>query len=233
MAPALVAAGDIMEFDLDGNATGGDARTPYVERFIHGAIYKARPDVTAVVHSHSPSVIPFGVTGGSAAADLSHERLPRRRRADLRDPRRRRDDRHADPRQRARRRARADAGAAGGGADARPRLGRGRQLDPAGRVPSDLHRDERAPADGGDAARHDQLPRAGGGAARGGDERLGAPPPVGAVEAEGHPRPGARARARQLGARASDPPARVARGGARRSAPAARSPSPIRRSRSG
>ena len=54
-----------MEFDLDGNATGGDTRRPYLERFIHGAIYKARPDVTSVVHSHSPSVIPFGVTGGS------------------------------------------------------------------------------------------------------------------------------------------------------------------------
>jgi HCOMODA/2-hydroxy-3-carboxy-muconic semialdehyde decarboxylase len=65
MAPALVAAGDIMEFDLDGNATGGDTRAPYLERFIHGAIYKARPDVAAVVHSHSPSVIPFGVTGGA------------------------------------------------------------------------------------------------------------------------------------------------------------------------
>jgi len=65
MAPALVAAADIMEFDLDGNAAGGDARRPYLERFIHGAIYKARADVHAVVHSHSPSVIPFGVTGGS------------------------------------------------------------------------------------------------------------------------------------------------------------------------
>jgi ribulose-5-phosphate 4-epimerase/fuculose-1-phosphate aldolase len=65
MAPALVEAGDIMEFDLDGNAAGGDTRRPYLERFIHGAIYKARPDVTSVVHSHSPSVIPFGVTGGS------------------------------------------------------------------------------------------------------------------------------------------------------------------------
>jgi HCOMODA/2-hydroxy-3-carboxy-muconic semialdehyde decarboxylase len=65
MAPALVAAGDIMEFDLDGNIQGGDPRAPYLERFIHGAIYKARPDVSAVVHSHSPSVIPFGVTGGS------------------------------------------------------------------------------------------------------------------------------------------------------------------------
>jgi len=65
MAPALVAAADIMEFDLDGNAAGGDARRPYLERFIHGAIYKARVDVHAVVHSHSPSVIPYGVTSGS------------------------------------------------------------------------------------------------------------------------------------------------------------------------
>jgi len=65
MAPALVAAEDIMEFDLDGNVAGGDTRAPYLERFIHGAIYKARPEVAAVVHSHSPSVIPFGVTGGS------------------------------------------------------------------------------------------------------------------------------------------------------------------------
>ena len=65
MAPALVTAADIMEFDLDGNAAGGDARRPYLERFIHGAIYKARADVHAIVHSHSPSVIPFGVTGGS------------------------------------------------------------------------------------------------------------------------------------------------------------------------
>jgi ribulose-5-phosphate 4-epimerase/fuculose-1-phosphate aldolase len=65
MAPALVEAGDIMAFDLDGNPANGDARLPYLERFIHGAIYKARPDVAAVVHSHSPSVIPFGVTGGA------------------------------------------------------------------------------------------------------------------------------------------------------------------------
>ena len=64
-APALVEAGDIMAFDLDGNTMDGDTRAPYLERFIHGAIYKARADVNAVVHSHSPSVIPFGVTGGA------------------------------------------------------------------------------------------------------------------------------------------------------------------------
>ena len=43
MAPALVEAGDIMEFDLDGNAAGGDTRRPYLERFIHGAIYRPGP----------------------------------------------------------------------------------------------------------------------------------------------------------------------------------------------
>jgi HCOMODA/2-hydroxy-3-carboxy-muconic semialdehyde decarboxylase len=65
MAPALVTAGDILEFDLESNALDARGRASYLERFIHGAIYKARPDVRAVVHSHSPSVIPFGVTGSN------------------------------------------------------------------------------------------------------------------------------------------------------------------------
>ena len=63
MAPALVAAADIMEFELDGAPVAAAGRTPYLERFIHGAIYRARPDVMAVVHSHSPGIIPFGVAG--------------------------------------------------------------------------------------------------------------------------------------------------------------------------
>ncbi|HUY01766.1 MAG TPA: class II aldolase/adducin family protein [Rhodocyclaceae bacterium] len=63
LAPALVTAADIIEFDLDGNAVDAGGRAVYLEIFIHGAIYKARPDVQAVVHSHSPSVIPFGVAG--------------------------------------------------------------------------------------------------------------------------------------------------------------------------
>ena len=62
MAPALVTADDIMEFDLDGNALDPRGRTLYTERFIHSEIYKAHPDITAIVHSHSPSIIPFGVT---------------------------------------------------------------------------------------------------------------------------------------------------------------------------
>ena len=62
-APGLVVAADIVSYDLDGNAVSATEERPYLERFIHGEIYRARPDVMAVVHSHSPSVIPFGVTG--------------------------------------------------------------------------------------------------------------------------------------------------------------------------
>src|SRR5712692_3976851 len=62
IAPELVTAADIMEYDLDSNPVDARGRGSYLERFIHGEIYKARPDVKAVVHSHSPSVIPFGVS---------------------------------------------------------------------------------------------------------------------------------------------------------------------------
>jgi ribulose-5-phosphate 4-epimerase/fuculose-1-phosphate aldolase len=51
-----------MEFDLDGNAVDAKGRTVFLERFIHSEIYKARPDVMAVVHTHSPGVIPFSVS---------------------------------------------------------------------------------------------------------------------------------------------------------------------------
>src|ERR1700688_2139583 len=62
LAPALVTADDIKEFDLDGNAVDARGRTVFLERFIHSEIYKARPDVMSVVHTHSPGVIPFSVT---------------------------------------------------------------------------------------------------------------------------------------------------------------------------
>jgi HCOMODA/2-hydroxy-3-carboxy-muconic semialdehyde decarboxylase len=62
IAPALVTIDDIMEFDLDSNPVDQRGRGMFIERFIHSEIYKARPDVNAVVHSHSPGVIPFGVT---------------------------------------------------------------------------------------------------------------------------------------------------------------------------
>ena len=60
-SPELVALDDVMEFTLEGEAVDDD-RTPYAERHIHGAIYEARPDVNSIVHNHSHSVIPFGVT---------------------------------------------------------------------------------------------------------------------------------------------------------------------------
>src|ERR1700730_1012553 len=51
-APALVTPADITEYDLDSNPVTNTSATGYTERFIHGEIYKARPDVTAVVHCH-------------------------------------------------------------------------------------------------------------------------------------------------------------------------------------
>ena len=60
-APALVIAADLVEHDLD-SAPVADKRKGFIERYIHGEIYRARPDVMAIVHSHSPSVIPFGVS---------------------------------------------------------------------------------------------------------------------------------------------------------------------------
>jgi ribulose-5-phosphate 4-epimerase/fuculose-1-phosphate aldolase len=62
LAPALVTSDDIMAFDLDGNALDARGRPVFLERFIHGEIYKARPDVMSVVHTHSAGVIPFTVT---------------------------------------------------------------------------------------------------------------------------------------------------------------------------
>ena len=61
-APQLVERDDIMEFSFDGTPVGGDTRKPFLERFIHGSLYEARPDVHSVVHSHSRSVLPFTVT---------------------------------------------------------------------------------------------------------------------------------------------------------------------------
>jgi len=65
IAPATVKAGDVMEFGMDGEPLNPRGRKPYLERYIHSEIYRARPDVMAVVHSHSPALIPFGITGAS------------------------------------------------------------------------------------------------------------------------------------------------------------------------
>ena len=62
LAPTLVTASDIMEYDLDSNPVDPKGRTSVLERFIHGEVYKARADVKTVIHSHSPTVVPFSVT---------------------------------------------------------------------------------------------------------------------------------------------------------------------------
>src|SRR5271168_3675073 len=53
LAPELVTKDDIMEFDLESNPLNGDKRQPYLERFIHGAILEARPEINAVIHAHA------------------------------------------------------------------------------------------------------------------------------------------------------------------------------------
>jgi HCOMODA/2-hydroxy-3-carboxy-muconic semialdehyde decarboxylase len=62
LAPASTTADDIMEFDLDCNAIDPKGRSGFLERYLHGEIYKKRPDVMAIAHSHSPSVIAFGLS---------------------------------------------------------------------------------------------------------------------------------------------------------------------------
>jgi ribulose-5-phosphate 4-epimerase/fuculose-1-phosphate aldolase len=72
MAPALVGEGDILVFDLDGAAVEVNAPAPYLERFIHSEIYRMRPDVMAVVHSHSPAVVPFSVVSSMRLRPVCH-----------------------------------------------------------------------------------------------------------------------------------------------------------------
>jgi len=72
MAPGLVTADDIIEYDLDATPLTAAGRGTYLERFIHGEIYRARPDVMAVVHSHSPSVVPFSTVKASPLRAVFH-----------------------------------------------------------------------------------------------------------------------------------------------------------------
>jgi ribulose-5-phosphate 4-epimerase/fuculose-1-phosphate aldolase len=72
MAPAQVRHGDIQEYELDGTPVDPEGPTPYLERFIHGEIFRVRPDVMAVVHSHSPSVVPFGVVPSVPLRSICH-----------------------------------------------------------------------------------------------------------------------------------------------------------------
>lgn len=68
IAPALVTPADIIEYDLDSNPCNANGRGSFLERFIHGEIYRARPDIVSIVHSHSPSVVPFGLVDATMQA---------------------------------------------------------------------------------------------------------------------------------------------------------------------
>jgi ribulose-5-phosphate 4-epimerase/fuculose-1-phosphate aldolase len=71
-APALVTPDDIIEFDFDGNPVNANGRTVYLERFIHGELFRARPEVMSVIHSHSPAVVPFSVVKSSPLRPICH-----------------------------------------------------------------------------------------------------------------------------------------------------------------
>lgn len=72
MAPSRVEAEDIVEFTLDGEAVNANGRKVYLERFIHAEIFRRRPDVMAVVHSHSHSIVPLSVVKGTRLRAMFH-----------------------------------------------------------------------------------------------------------------------------------------------------------------
>jgi ribulose-5-phosphate 4-epimerase/fuculose-1-phosphate aldolase len=72
LAPELVTADDIVELDLEGNPVRDETRHLYLERFIHGGILEARPDVMAVVHAHAEEILPFGIANGTPLRPVIH-----------------------------------------------------------------------------------------------------------------------------------------------------------------
>ena len=72
VAPELVGAEDIVELDLDGQPLRDDKRTLYLERFIHAAIFAARPEIMAVVHAHAEDTLPFGIAQETKLRPVIH-----------------------------------------------------------------------------------------------------------------------------------------------------------------
>jgi ribulose-5-phosphate 4-epimerase/fuculose-1-phosphate aldolase len=72
LAPELVAPEDIVEHDIEGNPVGDEKRALYLERFIHGGVYEARPDVVAVVHAHAESILPYAIAPGTPLRPVIH-----------------------------------------------------------------------------------------------------------------------------------------------------------------
>ena len=72
LAPDLVGPEDIVELDLDGQPLRDDGRALYLERFIHAAIFQARPDVMAVVHAHAEDILPFSIASATKLRPVIH-----------------------------------------------------------------------------------------------------------------------------------------------------------------
>jgi ribulose-5-phosphate 4-epimerase/fuculose-1-phosphate aldolase len=72
LAPELVGRDDIVELDLDGRPVHDERRSLYLERFIHAAIFAARPDVMAIVHAHAEDTLPFGIAQGTKLRPVIH-----------------------------------------------------------------------------------------------------------------------------------------------------------------
>src|SRR6516162_1226790 len=72
VAPELVTADDIVELGLDGRPVREEQHTLYLERFIHAAIFEARPDVMAVVHAHAEDTLAFGVARATKLRPVVH-----------------------------------------------------------------------------------------------------------------------------------------------------------------
>ena len=75
-APNCVTLDDIMEFTLEGKVVGPEPGRPYSERFIHGAVFEARPEIMSVVHNHSPNVVPFSVVKKQCFCAIMHMAAP-------------------------------------------------------------------------------------------------------------------------------------------------------------
>jgi len=72
LAPELVNADDIVELDLDGQPVRGDGPQLYLERFIHAAIFAARPEIMAVVHAHAEDTLPFSIAAATKLRPVIH-----------------------------------------------------------------------------------------------------------------------------------------------------------------
>jgi ribulose-5-phosphate 4-epimerase/fuculose-1-phosphate aldolase len=72
LAPELIEKGDIVELGLDGEPVKNEKRSLYLERFIHAAIYEARPDINSVVHAHAEDTLPFGIAAATRLKPVIH-----------------------------------------------------------------------------------------------------------------------------------------------------------------